>query len=228
MLSSAGPRRTAAARKQRSHQPSITPVRPSPPRPAPSFGCRGSTQAPSLSRASVNYCAAYLRSPVKAPSNNSPWLPFFSALMEQSGARDYRVETKNLNASDKSSRTAGDVQILIGKRVVEAYEVTANRWDTKLAGIAKTVKDHDLTRMHIIAPTGSSPSPEMLRALAHNAADVSVLDLWGFVTLLTSALTRSFRAQALERLYEYLDRYQPDIQRVNLYVRLIASHQLKE
>ena len=57
---------------------------------------------------------------------------------------------------------------------------------------------------------------------------MSVLNLREFAASLTSALTRAFRAEALERLYKYLDRYQPDVERVNRYVRMIESHGLKE
>ena len=151
-----------------------------------------------------------------------------SALIEQTGARKYRVETKNLNASDKSSRAAGDVQIVMGNRVVEAYEITANDWETKLPGAEKTVRDHDLTRIHIVASVKEGAIADLLRKLEGQEVDVSVLNLREFAMSLTSALTRAFRAEALERLYEYLDRYQPDVERVNRYVRMIESHGLKE
>ena len=151
-----------------------------------------------------------------------------SALIEQMGAREYRVETKNLNASDKSSRTAGDVQILMGNRIVEAYEITASDWETKLPSAEKTVKDHDLTRIHIVASIKDEAVTALLGKLAGQEIDVSVLNLWEFAVSLTSALTRPFRAEALVRLYEYLDRYQPDIERVNRYVQMIESHELTE
>ena len=151
-----------------------------------------------------------------------------SALIEQTDAREYRVETKNLNASDKSSRTAGDVQIMMGNRIVEAYEITASDWETKLPGAEKTVRDHDLSRIHIVASIREDAVTELLGKLGSQAVDVSVLNLWEFALSLTSALTRPFRAEALVRLYEYLDRYQPDIERVNRYVQMIESHGLKE
>ena len=88
-----------------------------------------------------------------------------SALIEQTGARQYRVETKNLNASDKSSRAAGDVQIVMGNRVVEAYEITANDWETKLPGAEKSVRDHDLTRIHIVASVKEGAIADLLRKL---------------------------------------------------------------
>ncbi len=151
-----------------------------------------------------------------------------SALLEQTGTGEYRLETKNLNASDKSSRAAGDVQIVTGNRVVEAYEVTANDWKTKLDGAEKTVRDHDLTRVHIVASVEGSTLGDILRKLEGEAIDVSVLDLREFAVSLTAALTKPFRARALQRLYEYLDRYQPDVGRVNRFVQMIEEHGLKE
>ena len=151
-----------------------------------------------------------------------------SALLYQTGQHQYRVATKSLNASDKSSRVAGDVQIVLGNRVVEAYEVTANDWETKLSGAEKTVRDNDLTRLHIVASVREGAVGELLRKLERQAVDVSVLNLREFAVSLTSVLTRAFRAEALERLYEYLDRYQPDVERVNQYVRMIEARGLKE
>ena len=153
---------------------------------------------------------------------------FLSALVEQTGSHQYRVETKSLNASDKSSMAAGDVQIMMGNRVVEAYEITANDWKTKLPGVEKTVRDYDLTRIHIVASVEDGLEEELLRELEGQTVDVSVLNIREFVVSLTSVLTRTFRAEALVRLYEYLDRYQPDVQRVNQYVRMIEYRGLKE
>ena len=151
-----------------------------------------------------------------------------AAVIEQTGSHSYRVETKKLFASDKSSRTAGDVQILAGNRVVEAYEVTAADWETKLSGAAKTVRDHDLTRIHIVAAVEGSVTKELLAKLERESVDVSVLSLPDFADSLTSALTRPFREFSLVRLYELLERYQPDIGLVNRYVNTIQSHRLHD
>ena len=151
-----------------------------------------------------------------------------SALIDQTDLHQYRVETKNLNASDRSSRAAGDVQIITGNRIVEAYEITANDWETKLPGAEKTVKDYDLTRIHIVASVKEGSFRELLQKLEGQDVDVSVLDIREFAVSLTSALTRAFRAKALERLYEYLDRYQPNVERVNGYVQRIEARRLKE
>jgi hypothetical protein len=72
---------------------------------------------------------------------------FLHALIEEfgmGGPGGLRVETKRLNASDASSKSAGDIQILRGNRVEEAFEITANDWATKIASAASALKDADL------------------------------------------------------------------------------------
>lgn len=192
------------------------------------------SEMPALDRAALTFAgvSGLLRALFEAGSQGAyeqfAIAALLSALIEQTGSGEYRVETKNLNASDKSSRAAGDVQVMTGNRVVEAYEVTANDWEGKLPGAEKTVRDYDLTRIHIVASVEAGAVEGLLAKLAEEPVDVSVLSLWGFATTLTSALTRSFRAEALHRLYEYLDRYQPDIERVNEYVGMIESRGLNE
>ena len=136
------------------------------------------------------------------------------------------VETKNINASDESSRTAADVQLKLGTRVVEAYEVTANLWIEKLAGASATMRAHDLARLHILAKVDDIP--QMLHELDKVADDVSAIDLRAFFSVLVAELRKQFRAAALKRLYELLDRHQSDNQLVNSYVALLSSHGLTQ
>lgn len=139
-----------------------------------------------------------------------------------------RVETKNLNASDRSSYAAGDVQIVSGNRVIEALEVTANLWDTKIASAGKTIRDNDLSRLHIVAARPASQREAVASRLLEVDEDVSVLDVQETVGVLVAVLTRSQRADALVRLYEYLDRYQPDVDLVNLFVDKLKASGLAE
>lgn len=150
------------------------------------------------------------------------------ALVEQQGETQYRVTTKNLNASDKSSRTAGDVQILIGNRVVEALEVTANDWTTKMAGADKTIKDNDLSRLTILASGVRQMGDALFAQLDAAGIDLSVLELKSFAFSLVSALTRSGRDSALIRLYEMLDRLQPKTEIVNEFVNALFAAGLCE
>ena len=147
-------------------------------------------------------------------------------LVEQSGIPGYRVETKKLNASDASSRVAGDIQVLTGSRVVEAYEVTANEWGSKVEKAGKTMRDHDLSRLHIVAKVGPRERDAMLEQIGRLREDVSVLEIRSYAAAITAALTKPFRAAALDRLYQFLDRYQSNVARVNEYVGLLHSQGL--
>lgn len=132
-----------------------------------------------------------------------------------------RVETKKLNASDRSSAAAADVQIMTGSRVLDAFEVTANDWSTKLAGIEATIRAHDLTRVTVIAAVDWSQWQQLLEAVEGLAIDVSVVELRAFCATYVAILTKQGRATAIRRLYEFLDQYQPDNLRVNNLVDLL-------
>lgn len=143
-------------------------------------------------------------------------------------ADQVRVETKSLNASDRSSFAAGDVQIATGSRAIEAFEVTANHWAKKIDGASKTIRDNDLSRLHILAIRPDGERAKVIERLNQLAEDVAVLDVRQAVEVLTAVLTRPQRAEALMRLYEYLDRYQPDTERVNELVRRLVASNLVE
>lgn len=139
-----------------------------------------------------------------------------------------RVETKNLNASDRSSFVAGDVQIVSGSRVIDAIEVTANDWRTKLSNAIKTIRDNDLSRLHIVAKRADTDRQAVLSELKDVVDDISILDVRQVLEVVTAVLTRPQRADALSRLYEYLDRYQSDPTKVNTYVEKLTSIGLVE
>lgn len=151
-----------------------------------------------------------------------------NATIDNHGEGRARVETKNLNASDRSSFAAGDVQVVTGNRVLEAFEVTANDWRTKLAGSSKTIKDNDLSRLHIVARRPEGDRGDVDTALRAIPEDVSVLDARQVVEVIVAILTRPQRAEALQRLYEYLDRYQPDTSRTNAFVEALRDEGLVE
>lgn len=147
------------------------------------------------------------------------------ALIEQFEAKNFRVETKNLNASDKSSSAAGDIQVFsTGKILHDAYEITANDWSQKVHGITKTIKEFDLSRMHVIAKVGSDENRRAaLNQLKDLEDDISVLDVRSFAASLISILRKSGRAAAMKRLYEFLDQYQSDISKTNFYVATLSD-----
>lgn len=158
----------------------------------------------------------------------------FAALLhaqaEEYGNR--RVETKVLNAADASAGTAADVQVLEGGRVVEAYEVTANPWHSKVAQALAVLRDHDLPRVHIVAP-GPAPTADGIRdAVARTPlaaglvvadADLSVLDIRHECRSLIHRLTRPGRRSALNKLWEHLASRQPNDALVAAYVSRLAE-----
>lgn len=141
----------------------------------------------------------------------------------QGGVGGLRVETKNLNASDASSRVAGDVQIIRGARVEEAFEVTANDWREKVAGAIASARSADLQRVHILATV----DPGFLATageLATAGAELTVIDVAFYLRTVIAVMRKPARAAALVRLYEFLDRYQPDVERTNRFVALLREH----
>ncbi len=148
------------------------------------------------------------------------------ALLQQAGLSGLRVETKRITAADDSSKAAGDVQILTGNRVIDAFEVTAAQWSSKLGGAAQKAKTHDLARIHVLAPVPKSDRPSLIAALAKLPSDVSVLDLREFVATVVAALDKPHRAEALKRFHELLARFQPKADRVNGYVELLGDRRL--
>lgn len=157
----------------------------------------------------------------------------FAALLhasaEESGHR--RVETKTLTASDASAGTAGDVQVLEGGRLAEAYEVTANPWRSKVAQAIAVLRHYDLHRVHIVAP-GPAPGADAIEAqiaavrpvgLVAADIDLSVLDVRQECRSLTHMLSRPGRRTALNKLCEHLATRQPTDLLVRGYVDLLAK-----
>lgn len=150
------------------------------------------------------------------------------SLLAQYGPSNLRVQTRHINASDKSSSAAGDVQVMMGHRVIEAFEVSGNDWSTKVDAAAGKLAQFDLPRIHIVARLPDEESGASVTALTKIAQDVSVLDLRMFVANVTGLLLKPQRAMALGRLYELLNRNQPKVELVNAYVDLLQSRGLSE
>ena len=189
---------------------------------------------PRLNRGQLTFarCSQLVRELLATPSGGAfeqfTTAALLNTLVVDAAGAAYRVETKSLNASDRSSYAAGDVQIATGNRVIEAFEVTANDWRSKLAGASKTIRDNDLSRLHVLASRPEGDRAEVEATLGGLVEDVSVLDVRQVAEVLLAVLTRPQRAEALTRLYEYLDRYQSDVDRVNLYVERLTAAGLVE
>ena len=129
------------------------------------------------------------------------------------GTGGFRVDTKNVSASDVSAGVPGDIQIKWGNRAEEAFEVTANPWLEKVAKALRLIREQDLPRAHIVAtvtPAEYGAMPEF-----DDAMDISVLDIGSFVRTLVAVMRKPARETALLRLYQLLDRVQRDVVRTN-------------
>jgi hypothetical protein len=100
--------------------------------------------------------------------------------------------------------------------VDEAFEITANDWQTKLSGVDSTIKAHDLARLHVLAQVNDVAG--MLDMLKKQPFDVSVIGLEAFISVLTAELRKQFREMALKELYDLLENRQPNLDLVNAYV----------
>lgn len=152
---------------------------------------------------------------------------FLDAVIDQfdlGGVGRLGVKTKNINASDASSGTAADVQIMRGNEIVEAFEVSASHWRDKVGQAVSAARNADLPRAHVLAYSDNLEGLQEM--LANTTTDISVMDVRVFVRLLAGLLKKPNRATALVRLYELIERNQPEVDRVNSYVRLLGRHAL--
>jgi hypothetical protein len=136
-----------------------------------------------------------------------------------------RVQTKALNASDASSRTAGDVEILHRNKLQEALEVSANHFETKFGQAMDAMGEYGLPRIHIVAPGLESGDYDELAETVD--ADVSILDPLALAATLVALLDRSGRESALTELYVLLDRHAP-VELTNAFVRRCWQRGLAE
>lgn len=177
------------------------------------------------SRLNFTATAALFDELLSTPSNGAYEQFIFAALLhayvEQLGIRaNERVATKSLNAADASAMAAADVQHLAGGQVIEAYEVTANDWRTKVTQAVETLWRYDLARVHIVGAARDVSADDISTALPTENLDVSVLDIRHEVRSLTHRLLKPARRNAIERLYEHLVHRQP---RDDLVVSLVDA-----
>jgi len=138
------------------------------------------------------------------------------------------VETKNLNASDASAGTAGDVQERHRGQVTEAYEVTANDYATKVDQAESTLRRHDLRRVHIVAGDAAKASGAEIAGALPSDLDLTVLDVREEVRSLLARLGKPHRRFALERIYALLVDKQPNDQLIQDFVSALGECGLTE
>ena len=143
------------------------------------------------------------------------------AVHDDEGAR-LRVVTKSLTGADRSAQTAADVQVILGQaRLVEAYEVSANNWESKMDKAAGVLVEYpELERVHIVA-NAAGASPGAVWAATEQAArrvsrqpeslDITVSDVRGECLILLSRASQRGRRAAIQRFHEHLIHLQNDM-----------------
>lgn len=167
-----------------------------------------------------------LDTPTRGAHEQMIFAALLHALMEQLGGH-FRVDTKNINASDASAKSAADVQVWLQGQLIDGYEVTANSWETKLAQAEAARVKADLQRIHIVAKAGNLSAPDLATALAECGlgldADLSILDVRHEIRSMVARLVRQHRLEALRRLHYLLVHQQPNHVLVGDYVSLLVK-----
>jgi hypothetical protein len=149
---------------------------------------------------------------------------FLGAVVEQEST-GLRAQTKALNASDASSRSAGDVEILHRNKLQEAVEVSASHFETKFGQAVDAMGQYGLPRIHIVAPGLESGGYDDLAEELDG--DISILDPLALSATLVALLDRSGRESALTELYVLLDRH-ASAELTNAFVRRCWQRGLAE
>jgi hypothetical protein len=154
----------------------------------------------------------------------------FAALLAawyaQTRVRNVVVETKHINASDAAASTAGDVQVKMSGQVGEAYELTADSWQSKTQQAEDLLRAHRLRRFHILAKHATNAQGDELRRVFAPTVDISVLDLREEIRSLVARLEPSWRGDALHGLYRHLVEDQLDDHLVRAYVSALHERGL--
>ena len=115
---------------------------------------------------------------------------------------------------------------MISTAALEAYEVTANDWTTKISQADAVRRHYELPRVHIVAPGVNVTANAIAEALASaglGGDDLSVLDVRHANRFILSLLPRHARRAAMNKLYEHLTQRQPKDELVGQYTQLIAD-----
>jgi hypothetical protein len=178
---------------------------------------------PRLTFASV---FAVFDSMLSTPSGGAVQQFAFAAVLEAYGQQLNEpgvIETKNINASDASAGTVADVQHKHRGQVSEAYEVTANDWESKVKQARSALEARDLKRIHILAAGVAGVDGAILEKALPNDIDVSVLDVREEIRSFVGRLDKFHRRLAIERLYAHLVEKQSNDQLVKDLVAKLAE-----
>lgn len=144
------------------------------------------------------------------------------AIVDEQGIPRTRLETKGVNVSDRSAGVGADIEYLVGGRVEEAYEVSANPWKTKIPQAQEAMIKRGLERVHLVADAQDLDTAALLTSYPNE--DVSVLDVRWEARSLVARLRRQHRLEALRTLYRYLAELQPQASLVQYYVDALQRH----
>jgi hypothetical protein len=147
-----------------------------------------------------------------------------AAAQQEAGA--LRVETKALNASDRSSRSAGDIEVFQRGRLQDGVEVSANSWTEKLPQAEDSVRNYGLSRGHVVAPVSGPDVYTQLAAATER--DISVVDPLALTSVFVALLDRRGREYMLLRLYELLDEKLASPELVNGFVQRLRTDGLAD
>jgi hypothetical protein len=130
----------------------------------------------------------------------------------------WRVTTKSVGASDASARSAGDVEVRHGLRLVHAMEVSDNHWDSKVGQAATTARRTRTTQVTVVAPaadlTGDALANKVIIEQVPPNVDVAVVNLTSYLDVVASRLTPGSRAAAIRQVHGHLvtwGRTRPDL-----------------
>jgi hypothetical protein len=158
---------------------------------------------------------------LEQPSGGAYEQLIFASLLDalrQQLELDGVIETKHINAADAAAGVAADVQERHRGQVKEAYEVTAETFEAKVPQAIRTLDQHDLLRVHILAKGAVSASADEIAGVIPSDADISVLDVREEIRSLIARLDKPHRREALGRLYRLLIDKQPNDELVSCYV----------
>jgi len=136
------------------------------------------------------------------------------------------VETKHVNAADAAAGTAADVQVKQGGQVIEAYEITSEQLDAKIEQASRTLRHHDLPRIHVLAKGVQKLGFEELKSLLPKGSDISALDIREEIRSLVARSDKPHRRQSLEILYGLLIEKQPADELVKGYIKALFEEGL--
>lgn len=136
------------------------------------------------------------------------------------------VDTKHVNAADAAAGTVADVQVKQGGQVIEAYEITSEELSSKTAQALRTIRHHDLPRIHVLAKGAGRLTGKDVKRLLPKDLDISALDIREEIRSLVAGSDKPHRRHALETLYTLLIDKQPNDELVKEYVKSLFSEGL--